>query len=267
VVRALIPILFVFVSALALGQTESQPTPALTINDVVAMLEAKLPEQVILQRIKSNGRAFNLTTEELVRLKNASATEKAMVLMMDPGTRNTSVPSPTGAPAPASSTPTAGMIPDEVGAYVVKNATAVPLKVEVVNFKTAGMLKSMGTIGISKAKFLGILAGIESPTRVALPSVLVLRCADGADPGEYQLVALEVKKDRREFIGGKGGLTGVSMGVAGIAIPLKFERVERNVYRAALNDLKTGEFGILPPGTITATPGLTSGKMFTVGVR
>ncbi len=259
--QAIVAALLLITGGVALGQTQS--AQALTVDDVVAMLKAKLPEQVVLTRIEGYGKAFSLSTEELMRLNEAGASEKVMILMMDPNGGSADAATPD---APRSTGATS--IPEELGAYFIQGAKLAPLTVEVVNFKTSGMLGALATMGVKKARYNGTVPGTKSNTQTPLPVGLVLRCADGANPAEYQLVMLEPSNGRRQFVAGRGGLTGVSLGVSDIAIPLQFERIARNVYKAAVTGLKMGEYGILPPDSIPTGPtNVSMGKMYTFGVR
>jgi len=72
------------VIGVGLSSTFAQPPQELTLNEVIAMLESSIPEPVILARIKNRGKPFDLTTEDLVRLKKAGAGEKVMLQMLDP---------------------------------------------------------------------------------------------------------------------------------------------------------------------------------------
>ena len=77
--------------------------------------------------------------------------------------------------------PTGGEIVDGIGAYVLLKDVPTVLPVEVVNFKTSGMLGAVVTYGIKKAKFQGTVPGAKSSTQIASPIVFILQCADGTD--------------------------------------------------------------------------------------
>jgi hypothetical protein len=67
-----------FSSADALAQT-------LTQQDVVKLLELKIPEQTILEKVKSSGTAFILGTEDVARLKKAGASDALLAAMESSG--------------------------------------------------------------------------------------------------------------------------------------------------------------------------------------
>jgi hypothetical protein len=157
-------------------------------------------------------------------------------------------------------------IPDEIGAYVILKDVLTPLPVEVVNFKTSGLIGAVFTYGIKKAKYEGTVPGKKSSTQLTTPVALVLRCADGTAPTEYQLVPLNIKSDSREFTEAKVGWTGAKAGVNDNAISMKFDKLSRNTYKTTLPDLKRGEYGILAPGALASANGASSGKLYTFGV-
>ena len=61
------------------------PTPAssLTVDGVVSMLDAGLSDNVILMKIRSSGATFDLSTDDLIRLKKAKASDTVMKAMME----------------------------------------------------------------------------------------------------------------------------------------------------------------------------------------
>src|SRR6266446_1176716 len=66
----------------------------LTQQDVVKLLELKIPEQTILDKVKDSGTAFVLGTEDIARLKKAGASDALIAAMQS----STAVPA-TGNPA------------------------------------------------------------------------------------------------------------------------------------------------------------------------
>src|SRR3954447_20565151 len=79
--KAYLPLLLLiccFCSADALAQT-------LTQQDVVKLLELKIPEQTILEKVKGSGTAFILGTEDVARLKKAGASDALLAAMQSSG--------------------------------------------------------------------------------------------------------------------------------------------------------------------------------------
>lgn len=83
--------LLVFVAAsMVFAQTATnapaaKPAPAgtLTVQDIVKMSKAGLDDEVIVQQIKKNGQAFDLTTDQLIELKSNSVSNRVIQVMQD----------------------------------------------------------------------------------------------------------------------------------------------------------------------------------------
>jgi len=148
----------------------------------------------------------------------------------------------------------------------VKNGLT-PLPVEVVNFRTAGMLGTAFSYGIKKTKFQGAVPGEKSSAQLTLPATIILRSPDGTAPNEYQLVPLELKNGSREYTAGKVNVAGASAGVDRQALALNFEKIGRNTYKASVAGLKRGEYGFLVPGTVLSTTSASNGKLYSFGVQ
>jgi hypothetical protein len=242
-----------FVTTLAIAQAKKP----LTADDLIQMKKAGFDDQIAINAIAANGVSLDTSVQGLTTLKSAGVTDKVINAALS-----------AAAPKPAVSNtaePDKG-IPDEIGAYVKTKDVLAPLPVEVVNFKTAGVFGSAISYGIKKAKAKGTVPGPNSSTQLTAPVTLVLRCADGIAPTEYQLIALESKKDGREFTEGKFGLGSASTGVDKDAIQIKFEKIARSTYRGTIAELKKGEYGILAPGAVASANGASSGKLYTFGV-
>src|SRR4051794_41482810 len=72
------------------GQTPQASLPAerpavpLTVEEVVRLSRAGVAEDVIAAKIKKNGKAFDLNTDELLDLKKYGVTDTLVRLMLDP---------------------------------------------------------------------------------------------------------------------------------------------------------------------------------------
>src|SRR5579864_6819497 len=65
----------------ASGQTAARARSAgaasgLTAEDVIKLAKAGLSEDIIIQQIKKNGRAFDLSTDQLIALKTATVSDR-----------------------------------------------------------------------------------------------------------------------------------------------------------------------------------------------
>jgi len=233
----------------------AQSAKPVTLQDLVQMQKAGFDDQMVTNAIAANGVSLDTSTQGLLALKSAGISDKVI---------NAALASAARKSLPAALPDQDKDVPDEIGVYVSEKNVLTPLPVEVLNFKSSGVLGYAFSYGIKKAKFKGTVPGANSSSQLTAPVTVVLRCADGIAPTEYQLVALESKKDNREFTEGKIGLLGVSTGADKDAVQIKFERIARNTYRGTIVEMKKGEYGILAP--VGSGNGSSSGKLYTFGV-
>ncbi len=233
----------------------------LTVDDIVEMLNAKLPEQVVLTRIESQGEAFDLSTDDLVRLKEAGASEKVMLLMMDPNA--SSQPEATG----QASSPSGPF--EEPGVYYKKQGKWMEMLPEIVNWKTGGVLKNVASAGIVKKDVNGNLPGPHSRNSVTTPLEFMISMPDGVAITEYQLIRLRdnPKKGYREFRTVTGGVFNSKSGAMRDMVPFEGAKESAHVYSVVLpSNLGAGEYGFIYLGATGVSGGIGSlsmGKMFT----
>ena len=177
---------------------------SLTVNGVIAMTEAGLSEEVILARLHKEQKAFDLSPDDMIRLKKAKVSDAVLKAMLDPKSASTppvSAPAPAAQPAPqptviaaptvagvvgakpSGATPTAGtnasgdsndpMAPHDSGIYLyTKDRDGNPQMVVLERAgyqgsKTGGMLVSAMTYGIKKAKTKAVIPGPRASVRVS----------------------------------------------------------------------------------------------------
>src|SRR5438552_5938279 len=79
--------------------------PASQVDSVIQSVKAGLSESLIIRTLQRTNKPANLTTADLVKLKNAGVSENIINVMLDPASAPASAPAP--APAAAVSTPPA----------------------------------------------------------------------------------------------------------------------------------------------------------------
>ena len=81
---------FLITSALLFGQNPGRPgvttaavqsQAAFSLADIEKMLTAQVPEDVIALKVKQTGKAFDLSAEEIIRLKKAGASDGLLKLL------------------------------------------------------------------------------------------------------------------------------------------------------------------------------------------
>jgi hypothetical protein len=161
--------------------------------------------------------------------------------MMEQAAPSASAPAPAAAPKAA-----AGPV-NEVGVYFLKSDTWADLPPEVVNFKTGGVLKSIGTAGIVKGDVNGRVNGEHSKTALKSPVTLLVYVAEGVAITEYQLLRLRDAKEAREFRTVTGGVMHVSGGATRDLVPFESKKTAPRTYEIVLPNIGSGDYGLLPP--------------------
>jgi len=270
----------------------------LTVDSVVSMVEAGLSEDLIVARIRKEDKAFDLSPEEMVKLKKAGVSDAIMQVMLDPKAeikRAAAPPTAAEAPPPAGSTrPTgaarkepeaaspaaAGAEPGgttaevagftEVGVYYKKGGQWMEVLPEVVNWRTGGVLKNIASVGIVKKDVNGHIPGPHSRNSAILPAEFIIHTPEGVAITEYQLLRLRAKSDYREFRTITGGVFNQKSGAMRDMVPFEGKKAGNRLFAVILPaNLGAGEYGFLWLGAAGAGGGLTSlsmGKMYTFRV-
>ncbi len=244
---------------------------ALTNESIIKLTKAGLSEEVILNMVKSQPAKYSASADDLIALKGAGVSDKVISEM---------VTKASGAPAeklPAAlagfaSTPaatgTAAPPVTEVGVYYKKNGVWTELQPEIANFKTGGVLKRVGTVGIMKGDVNGRLNGLHSRNNLKAPVELLVYMQEGVAITEYQLLKLRETKDGREFRTVTGGVFHASGGQTRDALPFEGKKTAPRTFEIALPVLAAGDYGLLAPimGDTSGSSGRV-GKVFSFRIE
>src|SRR5438270_8233154 len=110
--RTLLPIktlLTVVVACAQLGAQHAQKP--LTNDDVIAMVQKKLPESVIVSAIQARPGKFNTSTNDLIRLNAAGVTETELNAMLAASKKSGAPSMPSAASTPADPGPSGSAMP------------------------------------------------------------------------------------------------------------------------------------------------------------
>ena len=241
--RTKFTVVIALLAVLALAQS------AMNNDSVIKMAKAGLSDDVIVGSIKGQPGNYRTSADDLIALKSAGVSDRVIGAMISKASGG-------GAPAaaPAAAAATAAGPVNEVGVYYKKGDTWTDLSPEVVNFKTGGVLKTIGTAGIVKGDINGHINGEHSTTGLKTPIEILIYTPEGTAATEYQLLRLHVQKDSREFRTMTGGVLHASGGATRDAIPFENKKIAPRTYQIVVpGDLRSGEYGILPPSGGDAT--------------
>ena len=267
--------------ALSISAQQTQPADDGTkrVDDVVAMVDAGLSEDVIIAKIRKENNAMDLTTDQLIRMKKAKVSDAIVQVMINPNAQPKSAPamsmtaggrgpSASGAtPAPgtdAKGDPNDPMAAHDSGIYLMtKDRAGNPemIVLERASFqgsKTGGIFATAVTHGIVKAKTKDAINGPHASIQISESSPVFYFYFDDkqaglgktyfgvgnlSNPNQFSLLKLEVTKTDRESTVGQFSTWGRSSGVdAKAMIPFKSERLRPGLYKVQVENLKSGEY-------------------------
>jgi hypothetical protein len=248
----------IIAAAVALFLTVCAAQTVLTNDAILKMAKAGLGEDILLSTIKAQPGHYSTAPDDLIALKGAGVSDKVIAAMIDKSA-STAAPAPAGAtgnPLAAAPKATPGPV-NEVGGYYLKNDAWADLAPEVVNFKTGGVLKTVGTVGIVKGDVNGHVNGDHSKTALKSPVTLLVYVSEGVAITEYQLLRLRESKEAREFRTVTGGVMHVSGGATRDLVPFESKKTAPRTYEIVLPNLGSGDYGLLPPagGDSTSSSG------------
>lgn len=116
----------------------------LTVDGVISLLDAKISDDLIIAKIQKSGQTFDLSTDDMIRLKKAGASDAVMKALMSGAPAPAAAPAPTAPTSPVTSPNVAGAPPAGVAPNpVAENPSMGKLKKE-------GFMSSLGH-GVSNA--------------------------------------------------------------------------------------------------------------------
>jgi hypothetical protein len=218
------------------------------------MTTAGIEEATIVKLIETVRTQFDTSAAALITLKNAGVGNRVIDAIVSAGLRK-------------AGTPLSGLYPqpEDVGVYVNLRERLVPLKVEIITWRSGGVLKRALTF--SRGHLNGLVHQPMSALRLDSSLEFIVYCAEGVSAEEYQLLRFWEKKDRREFRLVTGGVIHASSGAAMNAVKLDIDKLGSRLYRIKSSyPLPKGEYGFLPPGAVLSASAASGGKMYTFGV-
>jgi hypothetical protein len=239
---------------------------ALNNDSVIKLVKAGLSDDLIVTTINASPGSYDTSADGLIALKTAGASNKVISAII---TRSTGAITPTSAAPNTLSSP--GLPPgvDSVGVYS-KDRDGVWNEVvaEVVNFKTGGALKHIGSVGFIKGDLNGHIGGTRSRLILKTPAEFILYVPEGRSPGEYQLLKFHINSDNREFRSLTGGIIHVTGGATRDTVDFTSRKIAPRAYAITLPaSIVKGEYGFLPPLDLVSQTNLaSSGKIYTFAI-
>jgi hypothetical protein len=201
----------------------------MTNDEVISLSKAGLSPGIIIGKIRSDKTSFDMSTDALIKLKQAGVPDEIVAAMLEAKNRKSSA---AAAPGPsASGDPNDPMAKHTYGIYLFeerageRKMTRLAPNVSAQN-RTGGTFTSAMTYGISKVKVKSNLPGRNAALQIKDTQPVFyfyldetsggLNTASGvpSTPNEFAMIRFNQRSDNREVtigkanaFGGKGGLS------------------------------------------------------------
>ena len=270
-----IALFFVLLCSLTANAQESS-VKQVTANDVIAMKQAGLSDDLVITKIRVSNKPADLSTDDLINLKKQNISDAVIKALMDPGTApaQPAASAPGAAIAnrllnvnPSGATPEAGssalgnpddpMTPHDSGIYISSDSSGKTHMVMLERAayqgtKTGGLFTSALTYGAVKAKTKAILPGNAASIRAQKGKPVFyfyfedkeaglgrggLFAGGISNPNQFALLKLNVEKHNRSTEIGAFSMWGASSGSQEKSmIAFKAERLASGLYKVEINN-------------------------------
>ncbi|HRJ89149.1 MAG TPA: hypothetical protein PLN05_06895 [Pyrinomonadaceae bacterium] len=279
--------LLTFLFIVALVPAVSAQDETMTNEEVISLSKAGLAPSVIIGKIRSSKSNFDLSTDSLIKLKQAGVSDDIVTAMLEAKSGKPTGGASAGASASAGD-PNDPMSKHGYGIYLYeenggqRKMTQLQPNVSAQNRTGGGFTAAVTPFGLGKVKTKANLPGRNANLQITSTSPVFyfyLDVASGglntssgipSSPNEFTLVRFNQRSDNREVTiskqnswGGKGGLSDEYV------VPLKAEDLGNGIFRVTpAVDLKKGEYGfyLLNSGNSNVNAGIGS-KFFDFGVN
>ena len=239
-------------SSIAIGQDD-----AMTNDEVITLTKAGLSPSIIIGKIRSGKSNFDLSTDSLIKLKQAGVSDDIVAAMLEAKSGKSTAAAPG---ASASGDPNDPMSKHSYGIYLFeekdgqRKMTQLAPNVSAQN-RTGGMFTSGLTYGIGKVKIKSNLPGRSAALQIKDTQPVFyfylditsggLNTSSGvpSTPNEFAMIRFNQRSDNREVTIGKMNAFGAKGGLS-----------DEYVVQFNAQDMGNGVFKITP-----ATP-LTKGE-------
>lgn len=248
-------LLFIFPASAATAEK-------LNNESIVLLVRAGLGEDAILAKIKASAGEYDVSVDDLIRLKKANVPNKVIAAMIEITSTKSDMK-----PAARSAESRDPLLPRPPGVYVLTDRTTAA-KMIAITPTTSRKTKSSGfwsyalTGGIASVSFKAIVQGVRSRTKLSQSKPIfyfyfaqntnsTINTFDNSDqisiPDQFSLIRFDVKKLNREKKIGTYNITGVKSGLSEKdKIPFTYSLLAPGVYEVIpVFDLQVGEYGFI----------------------
>ena len=269
---------FLFAVSVAVSQPASEPK-TLTVKDVMRLVSAGVPEDIVVARIKRAAKPFDLSADEILELRRDGMPPTVLKYLIDPSLPYTPPPPPSPAAPPKASSPpppapirppkrfpddpVAEKVPVEPGLYLPVSTKFAATEMRTLISAKSGGLGTKISAGLVKSKLRAPLVGPKAKLRSSAAKPVFYLRANNMKTDDLVLVLLDRKDDHRELVLVMQG----KKPVVEVGRMREFEvtRIDEDLYRVTTTTLKPGEFLLYLVGSADPEKGIF-GKGFDFGV-
>jgi hypothetical protein len=278
----------VLLAAPLCGAAQAPQREVLTNDAVIEMVKAGLSATIVASKVATSDPNFDLSSAELVRLKQNGVPDEVIEEMMRTAnrapvasSRARTVLAKSAPPDPAASVPVSGL-PTTSGIFFSKDENLTQLDPTIyTQSKETGAWKTAITYGIAKTRLKSVLAGAHARLQIDDERPVFYFDFEVAsaglsysswygpstNPSEFVLVKLDKKKNTREIEIGSSNFVGSQTGAASKQImDFDFEKVRPGLYRVVPKQpLAEGEYCFVYAGA--AAMSTSSSQVYDFGVK
>lgn len=278
-----------------LAQETPAPSEVLTNETIIMLTKAGLNPQIIVSKIQASPSSFNVTIDELVRLKGEKVADEVVNAMIQATQTEAQKKEAAKAKDQPKADPNDPHSPHESGIYFLSTEETpnqlIQMDASVYSqSKSGGIFKSALTYGIAKIKSKAIISGDQAKlqisesrpvfyfyfdvTNTGLSNSGQSFGASSTSPNEFVLVKMDQKKNSRELIVGQMNAFGAQSGTLDKYVQLfEYEKLAPGIFKVTpKTPLSAGEYcfyyaGATPLPTYGMVGATGGGKVFDFGVK
>lgn len=285
-------LLFLIAGFVCLGATlNARAQETMNNDEVITLTKAGLNPSLIVGKIKSSKTNFDLSTDSLIKLKQAGVSDDVVAAMLEAKNGKpiaSAASGGSGTQGRASGDPNDPMSPHNYGIYLYTmvdgkgEMTQLQPNVSAQNRTGGGFTAAVTPFGLGKVKTKTNLPGRNASLQIkeTMPVFYFyldttsggMNTASGlpSTPNEFTLVRFNQRSDNREVTIAKSNSWGSKGGLSDeYVVALKAESIGNGIFKVTpLAQLQKGEYGfyLLNSGNSNASAGVGS-KFFDFGVN
>lgn len=257
----------------------AQQAEVLTNESIIEMYNKKLPNSILLAKIKASQNNFDVSTDAIILLIEKKLPEDIVNVMIEAANDNTR--------HLVKIDPNNPMDMHDTGIYYFKKDSEIPelIQLEPTVYsqnKSKGGLASAFTYGLAKVKAAVTLDGSQAQFQITEKQPEFYFYFDNSapsnqnsnwwfttatSPNEFLLVALSLNKETREVTTGSANITGSSSGVDDKnRADFRVEKMAQGIYRVYFETPISGEYCFMYAGSVP-TGYTTLNKVYDFGIK